>query len=77
MAAALVEHAGRRVPRGRVVVVVLHLQQGEGRPRSASGQLPEGAEWWRGRFRKHTDDSAKTPALHIQQHILLTRQLPS
>ena len=26
MAAALVEHAGRRVPRGRVVVVVLHLQ---------------------------------------------------
>lgn len=39
MAAALVEHAGRRVPRGRVVVVVLHLQQGEGRsgPGSAAG----------------------------------------
>lgn len=39
MAAALVEHAGRRVPCGRVVVVVLHLQQGEGwsGPGSAAG----------------------------------------
>lgn len=29
MSAALVEHAGCWVPGGRVVVVVLHLQQGE------------------------------------------------
>lgn len=29
MSAALVEHAGRGVPGGRVVVVVFHLQQGE------------------------------------------------
>ena len=38
MAAALVEHAGRRVPRGRVVVVVLHLQ-GRGAVR-AQARLP-------------------------------------
>lgn len=39
VAAALVEHAGRRVPRGCVVIVVLHLQQGEGwsGPGSAAG----------------------------------------